>query len=102
MLAQLAAGERVTADAAARAKFDTMGNPTGDLKDPTITLHTVADPLVLVQNEKVFQERVLLRQGPDRRRRPALHDAAGHLPRETPVRPTVPATATSPPRSGSA
>ncbi|MDQ1601355.1 MAG: hypothetical protein QOD68_2829 [Actinomycetota bacterium] len=63
MLAQLAAGERVTADAAARAKFHTMGNPTGSLKDPTITLHTVADPLVLVQNEKVFRDRVYSAKG---------------------------------------
>jgi hypothetical protein len=58
MLSALQNGERVTADAAARAKFDTMGNPTGKLQDPTVTLHTTADPLVLVQNERVFGERV--------------------------------------------
>ena len=58
MLSALQNGERVTADAAARAKFDTMGNPTGKLQDPTVTLHTTADPLVLVQNEGVFAERV--------------------------------------------
>jgi pimeloyl-ACP methyl ester carboxylesterase len=58
LLAKLDAGERVTADPAARAKFDTMGNPTGNLQDPTVTLHTSADPLVLVQNEGVFKDRV--------------------------------------------
>jgi hypothetical protein len=58
LLGQLAAGERVTADQAARDKADALGNPTGDLKDPTITLHTKADPLVLAQNESVFKDRV--------------------------------------------
>lgn len=58
-LALLAQGQRVEADAAARAKADTLGNPTGVLKDPTLTLHTVADPLVVVQNEQVFRKRVL-------------------------------------------
>jgi hypothetical protein len=63
LLAKLDAGERVTADPAARAKFGTMGNPTGDLQDPTVTLHTSADPLVLVQNETVFKDRVYAAKG---------------------------------------
>lgn len=63
LLAQLAAGERVTADPAARAKADKLGNPTGKLQDPTITLHTQADPLVLVQNETVFASRVAAAKG---------------------------------------
>jgi hypothetical protein len=58
MLAQLAAGTRVTPDAAARAKADKLGNPTGNIQDPTVTLHTSADPLVLAQNETVFRDRV--------------------------------------------
>ena len=58
LLDELASGERVTADETARAAFDTMGNPSGKLKDPTVTLHTTADPLVLVQNESVFRDRV--------------------------------------------
>jgi alpha-beta hydrolase superfamily lysophospholipase len=57
-LALLAGGERVSPDPAARAKFDQLGNPSGDLQVPTITLHTKADPLVLVQNETVFADRV--------------------------------------------
>jgi hypothetical protein len=58
-LAQLAKAPRVTADPAARVKAATeLGNPSGDVKDPTITLHTGYDPLVLVQNETVFAERV--------------------------------------------
>jgi hypothetical protein len=63
LLAKLDAGERVTADPAARAKFGTMGNPTGNLQDPTVTLHTSADPLVLVQNETVFKDRVYAAKG---------------------------------------
>jgi pimeloyl-ACP methyl ester carboxylesterase len=58
VLAQLAAGQTVAADPDARAEFDTLGNPTGDVKVPTIALHTAADPLVLVQNESVFADRV--------------------------------------------
>ena len=40
-----------------------MGNPTGKLQDPTITLHTTADPLVLAQNESVFRDRVYAAKG---------------------------------------
>jgi hypothetical protein len=58
LLAQLQGGTRVTADPAARARADKLGNPTGKLADPTITLHTAADPLVLAQNETVFRDRV--------------------------------------------
>ena len=60
LLGQLAGTtQRVAPDDAARAAFDTLGNPTGKLTVPTITLHTKADPLVLVQNETVFRQRVL-------------------------------------------
>jgi pimeloyl-ACP methyl ester carboxylesterase len=58
MLAELAAGERVTADAAARSKLAATGTPTGDIQAPTLTLHTEDDPLVLVQNEGVFATEV--------------------------------------------
>lgn len=57
-IAALTAGERIEADPDARDAADELGNPTGDLRDPTITLHTAYDPLVLVQNETVFAERV--------------------------------------------
>jgi pimeloyl-ACP methyl ester carboxylesterase len=53
----LADGERVSADKAARAKANSLGNPTGAIMQPTITLHTEDDPLVLVQNENVFAAR---------------------------------------------
>ena len=56
--AALAAGQRVTADSAAREKADTLGNPKGSIQRPTITMHTENDPLVLVQNENVFAARV--------------------------------------------
>jgi hypothetical protein len=59
LLLQLKDGTRVTADPASRAKADKLGNPTGNLKHPTITLHTTADPLVLAQNETVFLSRVI-------------------------------------------
>src|SRR4051794_8183745 len=58
LLAQLAAGTRVSPDAAAAVKFAASGTPTGDLQIPTITMHTTADPLVLVQNENLFFQRV--------------------------------------------
>jgi len=57
MLAQLAAGDRVSADSAARTAADGLGDPSGAVRDPTITLHTTADPLVLAQNETVFAGR---------------------------------------------
>jgi len=58
LLSAVQNAERVTPDDAAREKFDAMGNPTGVIKDPTLTLHTTADPLVLAQNETVFRDRV--------------------------------------------
>jgi hypothetical protein len=58
LLTQLDSGQRVTADPAARAAADKLGNPTGRIDDPTITMHTKSDPLVLVQNEVVFRDRV--------------------------------------------
>ena len=58
LLIQLKDGTRVTADPAARAKADKLGNPTGNIHDPTVTMHTAADPLVLAQNETVFRDRV--------------------------------------------
>ena len=57
-LAALAAGQRVSADSDARRAADKLGNPTGNLQDPTITLHTQYDQLVIVQNETVFADRV--------------------------------------------
>ena len=51
-------GKRVRADAGARRAAAALGNPTGDLADPTVTMHTVYDPLVIVQNERLFTRRV--------------------------------------------
>jgi len=62
-LALLAQGQRVTADPAARTAADGLGNPTGILHGPTVTLHTIADPLVVVQNESVFRSRVAAAAG---------------------------------------
>jgi hypothetical protein len=61
ILAALDKGPRVTADAAARAKFEALGDTTGKLVVPTVTMHTEADPLVIVQNETVFAARVAKR-----------------------------------------
>lgn len=58
LLAQLAAGQRVSADAAARTALEETGTPTGAVKDPVITMHTKADPLVLAQNETVYADEV--------------------------------------------
>ena len=57
-LAVLAGGTRINPDPAARDKFATLGTPTGDVRVPTLTVHTEADPLVLVQNEAVFAGKV--------------------------------------------
>ena len=54
----LAAEPRVVADQAARAKFVALGDPTGNLTAPTLTMHTEQDPLVLVSNERIFGNRV--------------------------------------------
>ncbi|MFL6127594.1 MAG: alpha/beta hydrolase family protein [Mycobacteriales bacterium] len=57
-LALLAGAPRTEPDPAARTAFDRLGTPSGDVKVPTVTLHTRADPLVLVQNETVFADKV--------------------------------------------
>ncbi len=57
LLAELAAGDRLTADPTAQQAFADTGTPTGVVADPTITLHTAADPLVIVQNEALFAQR---------------------------------------------
>jgi pimeloyl-ACP methyl ester carboxylesterase len=57
-LAMLAAGTRITPDESARDKFAALGTPAGDVRVPTLTVHTEADPLVLVQNEGVFADKV--------------------------------------------
>ena len=56
--AKLAAGARVSADSAARTKAGTFGDPTGDITVPTVTMHTIDDPLVISANETVFAGRV--------------------------------------------
>ena len=62
-LAALAAGRRVAPQPAARTALGRLGNPTGSVRVPTITLHTRADPLVVVQNETVFAHRVATAPG---------------------------------------
>lgn len=57
LLAQLDAGERVEADEDARTAFAESGTPSGAVQDPTVLLHTTADPLVIVQNEALFDAR---------------------------------------------
>ena len=58
-LRELAAAPRVAADPAARAAFTKLGDPTGALTVPTLTLHTEDDPLVIVQNESVLAARAV-------------------------------------------
>lgn len=56
--ALMAAGQRVEPDAAARdTALAEGGDPKGTVQDPTITIHTAADPLVIVQNETYFLDR---------------------------------------------
>jgi hypothetical protein len=49
---------RITASSSARDAISKLGDTTGALVAPTLTLHTEDDPLVLVQNETVFAGRV--------------------------------------------
>ena len=65
--AALQAAPRVTADASARAAFEKLGDTTGAITVPTLTMHTEYDPLVLVQNESVLAARA------------AKHNASGDL-----------------------
>lgn len=65
--AALQAAPRVTADAAARTAFEKLGDTTGNIRVPTLTMHTEFDPLVLVQNESVLSGRA------------AQHHASGSL-----------------------
>ncbi len=51
-------GQRVAADPAAKAAaIERGGNPSGAVQVPTITMHTKADPLVIVQNQTFFRDR---------------------------------------------
>lgn len=51
-------GPRVEADPAAQAAaIERGGNPSGAVQVPTITMHTRADPLVIVQNQTFFRDR---------------------------------------------
>lgn len=56
---QLADAPRVSADASAASKFEALGDTTGKITAPTLTMHTEADPLVLVQNEGVLAQRAV-------------------------------------------
>ncbi|MDQ2749162.1 MAG: hypothetical protein M3Y44_06515 [Actinomycetota bacterium] len=55
--AALDAAPRVAADSAARDAFVKLGDTTGDVHGPTLTMHTEDDPLVLVSNETILAGR---------------------------------------------
>jgi pimeloyl-ACP methyl ester carboxylesterase len=55
---ELAAGQKVTADDAAKAKaLAEGGDPKATITKPEITMHTAADPLVISQNQTFFLNR---------------------------------------------
>ncbi|HEU5271066.1 MAG TPA: hypothetical protein VFU36_14165 [Jatrophihabitans sp.] len=58
----LNAAPRISADSSARDAIEQLGDTTGALIAPTVTMHTQSDPLVLVQNETVFSDRVSAKQ----------------------------------------
>jgi hypothetical protein len=58
----LDAAPRITADSSARDGIEKLGDTTGALTVPTVTMHTESDPLVLVQNETVLAQRVASKQ----------------------------------------
>jgi pimeloyl-ACP methyl ester carboxylesterase len=62
LVAKLNAAPRVTADSDARDAFEKLGDTTGNISVPTLTMHTEFDPLVLVQNETVLADRVASHQ----------------------------------------
>ncbi len=62
LAAQVNAAPRVQADARARAAFEKLGDTTGDIHVPTVTMHTEQDPLVLVSNESVLASRAAARK----------------------------------------
>lgn len=58
IIEKLQSGERVSADPAAVAlATEQGGDPSGAVLVPTITIHTAADPLVLVQNQSFLKAR---------------------------------------------
>lgn len=59
MDAKMAKAPRLKADSAAVNKAEALGDTTGEINAPTLTLHTVADPLVIAQNEYVLSERAV-------------------------------------------
>jgi pimeloyl-ACP methyl ester carboxylesterase len=56
---QLQSAPRISADPKARQAFEDLGDTTGAINAPTLTMHTEQDPLVLVQNETVLTQRAL-------------------------------------------
>jgi len=59
IVTSMASAERVSADpAAVQSARAEGGDPSGAITVPTLTLHTAADPLVLVQNQSFLNERV--------------------------------------------
>ena len=53
----------MTADPEGAGSVRRAGQPDRQAADPTVTMHTSADPLVIVQNESVFRERVFGAKG---------------------------------------
>jgi len=62
-LAALDRAPRIAADPAARGRADLLGDPTGRLRVPTLTVHTGYDATAIVQNETVFGNRALRTTG---------------------------------------
>ncbi|MFB9320609.1 hypothetical protein [Cryptosporangium minutisporangium] len=62
-LAELEQASRIAADPAARKAADALGDPTGKLRVPTLTVHTGYDATAIVQNETVFGNRALRTTG---------------------------------------
>ncbi|TAK69576.1 MAG: hypothetical protein EPO13_06820 [Actinomycetota bacterium] len=67
-LAALAGGARVAADPAAVRAAASLGDPQGDLTLPLVTVHTAADPVVIVPNETWYRTRAEAAGAADRLR----------------------------------
>jgi hypothetical protein len=58
-LAILKKARKIVADPGARSAAGRLDDPSGKLRVPTVTLHTAADSVAVVQNESAFSHRAL-------------------------------------------
>ncbi|MGI8677608.1 MAG: hypothetical protein ACR2LX_02755 [Jatrophihabitans sp.] len=78
----VASAAPVDADPAARAALEKSGDPTGALRVPTVTMHTVYDPVVISSNETILRNRVAVHQQSARLRQLYIAPPSSYDPRK--------------------